>query len=373
MTDKPVPFCDLTRLMYPSEREAFVDDCRMLASRASFVGGPVVDALESAIAARLGVSHVVACANGTDALVMGLLAMGVRPGDVVALPALTFWATYEAVITVGGRPLLIDCDTDFGLDFGQFGEARSTHRFRFAIAAHLFGWSTAYMNTLRDVCVRQGIALLEDAAQAFGVEVDGAPLLSGSTMATLSFYPAKVLGGCMDGGAVMCASAEHAATLRSLRNHGRGASGYVHERVGLNSRMANINAAYLLRVLAMADRILEDRRRSLAHYVALLDGKRGLRVHQPPPGVTGNGYLCVVTSERRDGVALAAALEARGIGWARTYPATVADQDPAREAMTWGNLPVARRFCRDVVNPPLFFGITESEIERAAAALLEGA
>jgi dTDP-4-amino-4,6-dideoxygalactose transaminase len=301
----------------------------------------------------------------------------VKPGDVVALPGLTFWATYEAVVLVGARPLLIDCDPyDFQMSPGALHLAHERHAFRFAILVHLFGWASAYTSSIRAVCRSAGIALLEDAAQAFGVVVNrgAAPLLTGSTVATLSFYPAKALGGCMDGGAVTCASAEHAATLRSLRNHGRpAAGGYLHERVGMNSRMSALNVAYLLRALSMADRILEDRRRTLARYGELLDGKNGLRVHQPPPGVVGNGYLAVVTSERRDGAALAAALQARGVGYARTYPATIADQAPAREALWWGDLRNARWFCRGVVNPPLFYGIRDDEIERAAAALLEGA
>ncbi len=365
-----VPFCDLTRL---ARRIAPIvaSDWSACASSADFIEGPRVAALEEQLAAELGVPHMVCCGNGTDALVLGLMALGVRAGDTIALPALTFFATYEAVRAVGATPLLIDADpNDLQLSLSDFIAAHAAHSFRFAITAHLFGWASGDIARLRQYCDVHGVALLEDGAQSYGVEVDGESVYSGADIGTLSFYPAKVIGGCGDGGAVTCQTAARAATIRSLRNHGRSAH-YGHERVGMNSRMGALGAAYLSRIVAMADDIIDARCLALCWYGRELEECAGLRLWGAPSNVRGNGYLLVATSDRWDGATIEACLKDRGIGCARTYPTTVADQVGARGAATWGELPVARTFCKRVINLPVFYGITEREVNAAAAALRE--
>lgn len=363
-----VPFIDLGR----ATRDLLVgveDDWRDVLQRCEFVGGPRVQELERVLARQLGVAQVVSCANGTDALAIGLQALGVRPGDVVALPNLTFWATYEAVVQIGARPLLVDIDADdLQLDLDGFRHAHDAHRFRAAIFVHLFGWTSARLGELRRLCDEREILLLEDGAQCYGVTVEGVPVLSGARMGTISFYPAKVIGGAMDGGAITCSTAEQADLVRSLCNHGRAAH-YSYAHVGWNSRMGGLQAAYLLRVCAATERILADRRASLSHYEALLDGAPGVRVHRAPRGVVGNGYLLVAEALTRDGASVVKDLEAAGIGAARTYPETLSEQRPAAGALATSELSVSRAFCRRVVNLPLFYGITAAERSAAAAAL----
>src|SRR5262249_688455 len=150
-----------------------------------------------------GVARAVSCANGTDALRIALQAAGVRAGMKVALPNLTFWATFEAAAQLGAVPVLVDVDPeDLQLSLEELRAAHDVHRFDAAILVHLYGWASARVREIRAFCKDRGVALVEDAAQAFGVEAFGRPLLEEAEIAALSFYPAKVLGGAMDGGAI---------------------------------------------------------------------------------------------------------------------------------------------------------------------------
>jgi dTDP-4-amino-4,6-dideoxygalactose transaminase len=370
-----IPFIDLGRVARLAAGEGDVEaDWADVLRRCEFVGGPRVERLERVLAEQLGVAHVVSCANGTDALMVGLQALGVRPGDIVALPNLTFWATYEAIVQIGARPLLIDVNPDdLQLDLDGLRAALGRHSVRAAMLVHLFGWTSARLDEIRALCAERNVALLEDGAQAYGVRVDGKPLFAAATMATLSFYPAKVIGGALDGGAILCSTAEQAALVRSLCNHGR-SSHYSYAHVGWNSRMGGLQAAYLLRMCAHTDRILAARRTAAAWYrqrIAESPSLRSLRLHAPPRGVDENGYLLVARAAATGGAELARRLGEHGIGVGRTYPETMADQPPATGALTIGSLEVSRTFCREVINLPLFYGITVEEQEAAVRALEE--
>ncbi len=377
-----VPFCDLARLTREIS-PAVLDDWTAQLWRADFIEGESVATLERTLETRLSVPHVVACGNGTDALILGLRALGVGPGGLVAIPALTFWATYEAVIAVGAKALLIDIDADGQLDFDQLRAARAEHSVDAVVLVHLLGWCSSRLAAIRDFCASEAIPLLEDGAQAFGVETEqtrvaafgieaGNPVFAKATVGTLSFYPSKVLGGAGDGGAITCQSEAVANDLRSLRNHGRAAM-YEHDRVGMNSRLGSLQASYLLRALAASEMVLASRRETVAFYHNALNSKRGLTVHMPPPGVQGNGYLAVVTSTNLYGNELVSALHQRDIGTGRIYPSTIADQAGARDVVAYGDLPASREFCRRVVNLPVFFGITQAEREAVVSAVLDAA
>jgi dTDP-4-amino-4,6-dideoxygalactose transaminase len=366
----PVPFIDLSRLVKRVRDDVLTDwaDC---IDKCEFVGGPRVTALEQRLAHALGVPRVVTCANGTDALLIGLQALGVRPGTKVALPNLTFWATLEAVAQLGATPVLVDIDADdLQMSLHELKAAHDVHRFEAAVFVHLFGWTSARLKKLRVFCKERNIALLEDGAQAFGVEADGEPVLANATVGTLSFYPAKVVGGAMDGGAITLQTEQQERLVRSLCNHGR-SDHYSYAHVGWNSRMGGLQAAFLSRVLDELPAILASRRETAAFYRRRLAADARIKVFGPPPGVVENGYLSVVTSARK-GADVVASLKERGIGAARTYPETMDIQPPiARlDAARHGELRVSKRFCEAVVNLPLFYGIREDEREQAAAALL---
>jgi len=296
----------------------------------------------------------------------------VVPGMRVAVPNLTFWASYEAIVQLGAVPVLVDIDPlDLQLGFDALEAAHRATPLDGCLFVHLFGWSSARLWDLRGFCAARGIRLLEDGAQAFGVHVDGVPVLGSAELATTSFYPAKVIGGCNDGGAVLSRSDALAAQVRALCNHGRTAH-YAHDRVGWNSRMGGLNAAYLSEVLAIADDILDARRRAAAHYRSALADVPGVTCHAAPEGQTENGYLCVLTlAEAAAMPHVTRALEAAGIGYARTYPIPLDAQPGATAARHGGPLDHSRSFTRRVLNLPLFYGITEPEQARAVAALCE--
>lgn len=355
-----IPFVDLgpvTRLVAAEAHEAW----RGVLARCELVGGAGVQALERALAAYCGTPAALACASGSDALRLALQAAGVGPGMRVAMPNLTFWATYEAIAQLGAVPVLVDISPDdLQLDLDELVKAHAAHRFEHAIVVHLFGWASGRLAEMRAWCAAHGVALIEDAAQAAGVRVGGEPVLTGATLASLSFYPAKVLGGCDDGGAVLGDPAL-VARARSLASHGR-TGHYAHGEVGWNSRMGGLSAHYLLAVLRHAERIVGERRGLLARYRAQL----APWAFAPPAGVTDNGYLCVLGSERAD--AVIAALTAQGIGTARTYPSTIDAQPPAQHAIRAGDLRHSRAFVRRVVNLPLYWGLAQDSVDTAAAA-----
>jgi len=373
ITRRVVPFIDLSRLMVRMRADVLSawTDCL---DKCELVGGPRVAAVEKKLATALGVPIVVACASGTDALRVALQALGVKRGMKVALPNLTFWATFEAVAQLGAIPVLVDIDPDdLHVDLGELVTAHERHRFDALIMVHLFGWTSARLAEIRAFCKERDVALVEDGAQCFGVETAGEPILAGAGMATLSFHPAKVIGGAMDGGAITMQSKEHETFLRSICNHGR-SDHYSHAHVGWSSRMGGLQAAFLSRTLDEVPGVLKCRRATATFYRERLGegATRGrVRVFGPPTGVVENGYLNVLTVTGKRGQEVVDRLEAAGIGARRTYPATMDAQPPAKAAgaILHGDLRHSRAFCEGVVNLPLFYGMRDDEREAAVSAL----
>lgn len=368
----PVPFIDLERLV-SRVRADVLPEWEACLARCEFVGGPRVASLEKKLSEVLGVPRTVSCANGTDALIVALQASGVKAGMKVALPNLTFWATFEAVVQLGATPVLIDVDPDdLQLSFEQLVSAHDAHRFDAVLLVHLYGWASARLRDIRAFCKDRGVALVEDGAQCFGVAVEGRSVLADASIATLSFYPAKVVGGAMDGGAMTMQTAEQEALVRSLCNHGR-SDHYSYAHVGWNSRMGGVQAAFILRMLDEVPAILASRREAAAFYRSRLSTAPSVRVYGPPAGITENGYLNVLTVEGKGGQEIVSALKAKGIGSARTYPETMDAQPPARAAgaIAHGDLKHSKSMCDRVVNLPLFFGIREDECEESVRALLD--
>lgn len=346
-----------------------------LGEQADFISGPSVKEFEACLAQRCGVEEAIACANGTDAIILALQAAGIGPGHRVALPNLTFWATYEAVIHVGATPVLIDVEEGhLQINIEELFEAHRHAPIDACIVVHLFGWCHPELHSLRQRCRNSGIVLVEDGAQAFGVNLTNnsgspEPVFKDAEIATLSFYPAKVLGGCMDGGAVITNSASHGAKIRSLLNHGR-RDHYSYDSVGWNSRMSSFQGAYLGVAIAHVDCWIEQRRDLLGRYQQLLRGSE-IELVLPPDRVSGNGYLAVLRlPAERVAVVQSKLLEA-GIGTSRVYPETIHNQPPAEGAARYSNLSASTRFTQQVLNLPLFPGLSTIEQNEIVEALLK--
>jgi dTDP-4-amino-4,6-dideoxygalactose transaminase len=318
-----------------------------------FILGPEVRAFEEEAASYLGTKHAVGVANGTDALVLVLDALGVGPGDEVVCPAFTFYATAEAVARVGATPVFCDIDpVTLNLDPVDVAE-RVSGRTKAVLAVHLFG-RPAPLDELPE-----GVPVVEDSAQAFGATLHGRAAGSLGVAATFSFFPTKNLFGLGDGGLVATSDEALAERVRLLRFHGsRDKERF--EAVGYNSRLDELQAAALRLFLDHLNGWNAARREAAARYADLGLGE-ACELPQDDPGHVYHMY--VVRSPERDRIA--AALRAAGIGCA-TYYTTPLHLQPVFRPLGYGegDLPESERAGRETIALPLWPGITVQQQEQ---------
>ena len=229
-----------------------------------FVGGPKIEGLESAIAGYLGVDYAIAVASGTDALLLLLKAIGVKPGDEVITTAFSFFATAGVIANVGATPVFVDIDPmTFNIDASRI-EPRITDKTRAIVPVHLYG-QCAEMDAIMTLAARHNLCVIEDSAQSLGARRNGRPACALGHAAALSFYPTKNLGGAGDGGMVITRNQEIRDHVRLLRAHGSDST-YYHSIVGTNSRLDAVQAAVLLVKLKYLDAWNEQRRENAAYY-----------------------------------------------------------------------------------------------------------
>lgn len=360
----PVPFIDISRFE-DGFHQAVMERFASMTQKAQFIGGQVVADFEAELAGAMQTGQAVTCANGTDALQLALRAVGVEREDKVLLPDVTFWATFEAVVNVGAHPVTVDSDiTDGGIDFDAFQEAVLSENPKAALIAHLYGWGTRHLADIRAFCADHNVVLIEDAAQAYGVGFRGAPIFKDAQIASLSFYPAKVLGAAGDGGAVLTNDPALAKKLRQLSNHGR-SEHYGHAYVGWNSRMDALQAAYLSISMSHIEARLASRRASAKFYYETLPAL-GVKVMKPPSDYSENGYCNVCLFEDVEQKShLEARLRAAGIGFGNIYPGVMSSQPGAKPFLAghYGGAE-GQSLCRSVLNLPLFPYMTDVERNR---------
>ena len=337
-----------------------------------FIMGPAVAELETALAERAGVAHAVTCANGSDALLIALMAEGVGAGDAVFVPSFTFTATAEVVALVGATPVFVDVEeesylidpVDLAARIARVAE-EGRLRPRAVIAADLFGQAADY-ETLAPLAAEREMLLIDDAAQSFGGASGGRPVGALAPVTTTSFYPAKPLGCYGDGGALFTDDAARAEAWRSIRQHGQGEGKYDIARIGLNSRMDTLQAAILTVKLDAFDAEIEARERIAGWYDSDLAGAVGLPQRLPGRRSTWAQYTIRLTGRDR----VQAALAARAIPTAIHYPLPMHLQ-PAYRA--WGegpgSLPVSERLSRQVLCLPMHPDLDEATAMRIARAV----
>jgi dTDP-4-amino-4,6-dideoxygalactose transaminase len=353
-----VPFLDLVPMHAPLKERILTEFGELLDS-GSFTNGPAVARFEEAFAAYCRVDHCVGVASGLDALRLGLIALGLEPGDEVVVPAATFVATVEAVTQAGGVPVLADVsDDDYCLDAAGAAAAAGPAT-RALLPVHLYG-QLADMRSLATVAARAGLAIVEDACQAHGAERDGIRAGSGGTAAAFSFYPGKNLGAAGDAGALLSNDPAAAAAVRALREHGQ-TSKYVHDREGWTSRLDTIQALFLAHKLPFLDCWNDQRRVAAAFYGEELHGVGDLRLPPVPDGSSPVWHLFVIRTG--DPAALGGFLRERGIGTGRHYPDPIhLTEAYARLGYRAGEFPVAEALSRECLSLPIFPGITESQL-----------
>ena len=338
----------------------------------TFILGPEVDALEAEMSRFLGVPHAIACASGTDALLLALRALDPQPGDEVILPAFTFFATAGAAWNAGFRPVFCDVDpVTFNITAEVAAEVWS-ERTRAVIPVHLFG-QMAPMDELSVLARERGAFLLEDAAQAIGATqmFGSSPVAAGAAgdAGAFSFFPTKNLGGFGDGGLVSTSDSRLAEKVAKLRVHG-GRQMYHHEMVGTNSRLDALQAAVLRAKLPYLAGWTRGRVENADRYEALLGDLDGIVL---PTTLAGNTHVYnqyTIRAERRDD--LRAHLGAKGIGSGIYYPVPLHLQACFAElGGRPGDFPASERACDEVLSLPIFPELGEDRLQRVAEAIRE--
>lgn len=336
-----------------------------------YVLGPEVEAFEREFAAFAGVRHCVGVANGTEALTIALRALGINPGDEVVVPALTFYATAEAVVNAGARPVFCDVDPrSFAMTAATAAPAIGK-RTAALLPVHLFG-NPAPLDELRELAEAHGLRLLEDAAQAAGATLGGRRAGSLGDAAAFSFFPSKNLGGFGDGGAILSNDDEVATNARRLRAHGS-ADKQLHTEVGYNSRLDELQAAGLRVLLPELEAWTAARRRVANSYE-----EAGLGDLVELPRETGGAESCyhlyVVLSEKRE--RLARGLAEAGVE-CRAYYTTPLHRQPALRgyAPEWQLADAERVAATSLALPmgPALAGEQIAAVVAAARAALEPA
>jgi len=336
----------------------------------AFVGGPQVGDFEREFAAFTGVQECAGVANGTDAIELPLRALGIGAGDEVILPANSFIATAEAVCRAGAVPVLVDCADDgtYLMDMDA-AEAAVTERTRAFVPVHLYG-QAAQVERLTEPATRTGVAVIEDAAQSHGAVRNGLSAGSLGHAAATSFYPGKNLGAYGDAGAVLTNSAALAGKIRLIRDHGSPRK-YVHEVIGLNSRMDTLQAVVLSAKLRRLAAWNQARREAAARYQEALADLEEVSLPRTLPGNTHVWHLYVIRVPDRDRVL--AKLHAAGIGAAIHYPTpihlTAAFAVLTGEAPRAGAFPVAERQAPELLSLPIYPHITAAQQERVVEVL----
>jgi len=360
--ERTVPLVDLRALHQPVRDEVLAEIARVVDSNA-FIMGSDVSALEKSIAQYCQVPYAVSCASGSDALVLALMAAGVKHGDRVATTPFTFFATAGAIVNVGARPVFVDIQPDtYNVDAKKLGETlRKQGNIKAIIPVHLFG-AYADMDPIMALARKHDCVVIEDAAQSIGNEYKGQRGLFGD-IGCISFFPTKNLGCFGDGGMTIAKEEPIAQKLSALRMHGA-ARKYYHDCVGVNSRLDTLQAAILLVKLKYLDAETAGRQKNADLYRSLL-APAGLPVTLPYPAEYQTRCIYnqfVIRSPRRD--ELKAWLNENGIGTEIYYPLPLHRQACFADlGYKEGDFPESERAASEVLALPIHSALSNDDIE----------
>lgn len=366
-----VPLLDLVAQHEPM-REEIHGVLRRLVDSQRFVLGEEVERLEEEIAAYCGTKYAVGCASGTDALLLAMMVLGIGQGDEVVTTPYSFFATVSTIVRAGATPVFVDIDPKtFNLNVAQIEEVLKQHsKVKAILPVHLYG-QVAQMDELLEIAARHGLPVIEDAAQAIGAEYKGRRVGSMGKIGCFSFFPSKNLGGYGDGGIMTMDDPAMAERLKSLREHGAKQK-YVHDEVGLNSRLDALQAAVLRVKLRHLDGWHEGRRRNAALYRELFKSKN-LPVVVPVEAEYSTRHVYnqfVIRCEKRD--ELKAFLGERGVGTAIYYPIPLHLQPCFRYVgYKEGDLPVSEACAKDTLSIPVYGELTRDDIEYVVEQIAE--
>lgn len=358
-----IRFVDLWRQHEPLADELSAAFARVMRA-GSFILGEEVEQFEAEFAAYCGVRHCVGVASGTAALTIMLRAAGIRPGDEVIVPAMTFIATALAVIHAGASPVAVDVEPDTGLIDPDAVDAAIGPATAAILAVHLYG-QTCDMDRLARSAQRHGLLVLEDAAQAHGATYRGARAGSLGVAGAFSFYPSKNLGAFGDGGAICTGDGSLAEKARRYRDLGRGGDGG-HVLTGYNERLDGLQASVLRVKLPRLDAWNATRRELASAYQAQLIDEPSVELltERPVSGCVYHVFPVRVAERERVATELGAAGVAVGLHYSRALP-----DHSALRGMHATDVPIARDWAGRTLSLPLFPGMTAGEIESVSSVV----
>ena len=340
-----------------------------------YIMGAEVAELERSFCDRLGVKHTISCSSGTDALILGLLGLGVNPGDGVIVPSFTFAASAEAIAVLGACPVFAEVDAgSFNLDTERLGDALTAGQeaglnMVGIIPVGLFGQPAA-LDQICAFAAEKGLWVMDDAAQSFGAMRGGQAVGRFGAATATSFFPAKPLGCYGDGGALFTDDDNLAEIARSARVHGQGADKYENERIGMTARLDTMQAAVLLAKLGIFDDELTLRQQAADRYAECLAGS-GVTIPVLDEGATSSWAQYVIRLPHgTDRQAVQDRMKADGVPTAVYYPRPMHTQKPyARYPVAKGGLAVTEALAADVLALPMHPYLSQADQDKVADAL----
>ncbi len=341
----------------------------------TFIKGPKVKEFENQLAQYLNIKQVIACANGTDALQIALMALQLQPGDEVIIPCFTYIATAEVIALLRLKPILIDVEADYFCIDSQLIESKITSKTKAIVPVHLFG-QCANMNQIMAIANKHNLYVIEDTAQAIGaryqLENNTQQTSAGGIgiIGTTSFFPSKNLGCYGDGGALFTNDENLAKQIRMICNHGQEKQ-YVHDIIGVNSRLDSIQAAVLLAKLPHLSTYAETRNQVANWYDELLSGNEHIIIPKRDPSSTHvfNQYTIQLKGINRDSIRKH--LSENNIASAVYYPQTVYQQKAFNNlGYLPGDFPVAEKLTQTVLSLPMHTEMTQETATYIAKEVL---
>lgn len=362
----PVPFLDLTPQYRALEAE-WLAAIRESGAKGSFILGPNVSAFEQEFAAHVGAKHAIGVANGTDSLILSLRALGIKQGDEVITTPFTFFASSEAIDSVGATPVFADIEADSFCLSPESIRRCITPKTRAILPVHIFG-HPADMDEIMSIAREHRLAVVEDCAQAFGATHNGKTVGSIGDTGSFSFYPTKVLGCYGDGGMITTDRDDLNEHIRRLRNHGA-VQPFIHTEIGCNSRLDEIQAAVLRIKLRTIDSDLAGRRKVAAEYTKRLNAT-AIKTPTYPKNGTHVFNLYTTRMPQRD--AVRQALTNAQIGTSQCYPQGLHLQVVyKRLGYAAGSLPVCERASTETLSLPIYPRMPIEHVERVCDVVMD--
>ena len=366
---RKVPWTSLT-VQHAALKSQILDTISQILDSGMYVAGPHIHKFEELFAAHEASKHALAVTNGTVALEVIMFAYGIGAGDEVITPPNSFFATSEAILLRGAKPVYVDIDpATYTIDVAKI-EAAITAKTKAILPVHLYGLP-ANLPEIRRIADKHGLLVIADSCQAHGGTIQGESHTKWANATGYSFYPTKNLGTVGEGGGIVSNDDTAVATMKTYRDHGMAVKN-VHATLGGNSRLSEIQGAILEIKMPHLDGWIAKRREFAALYDTLLAGAKNITLPTAPAGFKHVYHLYIIRHPKRD--ALAAAIAARGVSWSIHYPGANHLQGAvAQFGYKLGDFPVTERVVGEILTIPLYPEMTREDVEYCATVIREEA